>query len=42
MKYDIEQGKQLVDELVELWTECSVHCDRIEELVKQLKEMSEM
>ena len=41
MKYDMEQGKQLVDELVELWSECSMRCDKIEELVKQIKEESE-
>ena len=38
MKDKKEQGKQLVDQLIELWTECSVRCDRIEELVKQIKE----
>ena len=38
MKYDIEQGKQLVDELVELWSECFMRCDKIAELVKQIKE----
>ncbi len=38
MKYDLEQGKQLVDELIELWVETRIRCDKIEELVKQLKE----
>ena len=38
MKYDIEQGKQLVDELVELWIETKIQCNKIENLVKQLKE----
>ena len=36
MEYDTELSKQLVDELVELWTECSIRCDRIEEIIKQL------
>ena len=38
MEYDTELGIQLVDELVELWTECSIRCERIEELLKQIKE----
>ena len=42
MKYDMEQGKQLVDELVDMWIETKVKCDKIEELVKQIKETSEM
>jgi hypothetical protein len=39
MKYDLEQGKQLIDELLDLWIETKVRCDRIEELVKQLNEI---
>jgi len=38
MEYDIEQGKQLVDELIELWVETRIRCDKIESLVKQIKE----
>ena len=38
MEYDTELSKQLADELVDLWTECSMRCDRIEELLKQIKE----
>jgi hypothetical protein len=38
MEFDMEQGKQLVDELVNLWIETKIRCDKIEELVKQLKE----
>ncbi len=38
MKYDMEQGKQLEDELVELWIETKVRRDKIESLVKHLKE----
>jgi len=34
----MELGEQLVNELLDLWTECKSKCDRIEELVKQLKE----
>ncbi len=41
MKCDMELGKQLVDELVELWIKTKIQCDKIEELVKQLKEESE-
>jgi len=37
MEYDIELGKQLVDELVELWVETKVRCDKIEVLIIQLK-----
>ncbi len=39
MKYTMEQGKQLVDELIELWIETKIRCDKIESLVKQLKEI---
>ena len=39
MKYDLEQGKQLIDELIDLWIETKMRCDKIEELVKHLKEM---
>jgi len=35
----MEQGKQRVDELVELWIETKVRCDKIESLVKHLKEV---
>ncbi len=38
MKYTMEQGKQLIDELIELWIETKLRCDKIEELVKQLKD----
>ena len=38
MKYDTELSKHLADELVELELECSMRCDRIEELLKQIKE----
>ncbi len=41
MKFDMEQGKQLVDELIELWVENRIRCDKIESLVKQLKKESE-
>ncbi len=36
MKYDIEMGKQLIDELVELWIETKIKCDKIERLVKDI------
>ena len=38
MEYDVELGKQLVDELLELWVETKTQCERIEDIVKQLKE----
>jgi hypothetical protein len=38
MEYDIDMSKQLVDELVELWVETRIRCDKIESLVKQIKE----
>jgi hypothetical protein len=40
MKNDIKLGKQLVDELTDLWLECSQRCDRIEELIKKINEMN--
>ena len=42
MKYNIEQSKQLVDELVDLWIETKIRCDKIESLVKQLKEIKKL
>ena len=41
MKNNIEPGKQLIDELVELWIETKDRCDRIENLINQIKEKSE-
>ena len=38
MEYDIEIGKQLVNELIDLWSECRSRCDRIDEIVKKLQE----
>ena len=38
MKYDINSREKLGEELVDLWSECSMRCDRIEELLKQIKE----
>jgi len=37
MKYDIELMNILGNELVELWVETKVRCDKIEELVKEIK-----
>ena len=39
MNNDIELGKQLVDELTDLWLECSERCDKIEELIKKINDM---
>jgi len=38
LRYDIKLGKQLMNELVDLWIETKVRSDRIEQLIKQLKE----
>jgi len=38
MEYDMDMSQQLVDELVDLWNDCRIRCERIEDLVKQLKE----
>jgi len=38
MENDIELGKELVDELLELWVETRTKCEQIEEIVKQLRE----
>jgi len=38
MNYTIEQGRNLIDELLDLWIETKIRCDKIEELVKRLKE----
>ncbi len=38
MRYDTEMGKQLIDELIELWSETKIQCDKIEDLVEQLKD----
>ena len=34
MKYNIEQSKQLIDELVDLWIKTKIRCDKIESFVK--------
>lgn len=39
MKYDKELIDKLGIELFELWNECSVRCDKIDNLMKQLTEM---
>ena len=36
MKYDKEIIDKLGTELFELWTECRVKCDKIDNLMKQL------
>jgi len=41
MKYDMKQSKQLVDELVDLWVESKVRCDKIESMVKRIREEPE-
>jgi len=38
MKYDKELGKQLIDELLDLWSECQSRCDKIEKMIVQIKE----
>jgi hypothetical protein len=41
MKFDMDVGKKLIEELVDLWNDCSIRCEKIEQLVKQLKEEPE-
>ncbi len=38
MEYNLEQGKKLIEELIDLWFECSIRCERIENLIKQIYE----
>lgn len=38
MEYNLEQGKELIELLTDLWLECSRRCDRIEQLIKQINE----
>jgi len=38
MGFDMELGKQLIEELVDLWNDCSIRCEKIEQKIKQLKE----
>lgn len=40
MKYTIKHSKQLIDELIDMWIETKIRCDRIKELVKHLIEQS--
>ena len=36
MEFDKESGKQLIDELVDLWVECNQKCKKIEVLIKEI------
>lgn len=38
MEYNLEEGKRLVDELLDLYSECQKRCDRIEEIIEKLDE----
>jgi len=38
MESDLETGKQLVDELLDLWSECQNRCNRIEKIIEELNE----
>lgn len=42
MEFDIELGKQLIDELLELWVETKIKCDRIEQLTKTTKRKNKL
>ena len=42
MKYNEEISYQLAKELAELWYECKIRCDRIEEISKQIRETEEI
>lgn len=37
MEYNEEINYELAKEMAELWLECKVRCDRIEEIIKQIK-----
>ena len=38
MEYEIGFEKQLINELINLWIECSIRCEKIEELSKKINE----
>jgi hypothetical protein len=42
MNYVEENRNQLAKEMAELWFECKVRCDRIEEIVKKINETEEI
>jgi len=41
MEYEMNLKEKLGEKLADLWTECSMRCQRIEELLKQIKETEE-
>jgi lysozyme family protein len=41
MKYYQEKIEKLVKDLLELWSECKIRSERIEDLVKQLRTQME-
>jgi lysozyme family protein len=40
MTYNDELSCKLAKEMSELWYECKVRCDRIEEITKEIKELA--
>lgn len=38
MGSDLELGKRLIDELTDLWFECNMRCNKIEQLIKEINE----
>jgi len=40
MEYDMKIAEQLAEELVNLWVETKMHCEKIERLIKQIKKES--
>jgi len=38
MNYNQELANKLGNELFELWNECSIRCNRIEQLIKEINE----
>ena len=42
MESEIELGKRLIDELTDLWVECNNRCERIESIIKQINEKSDI
>ena len=39
MKYDEELNHLLAKEFSELWFECKIRCDKIEEIIKQINKI---
>jgi len=42
MRYEGELNIQLAKEMAELWFECKIKCERIEEIIKQIKDIEKI